>query len=354
MRTNSIMFIIMTAFSALSVSAVAAYFSIVGLITIFPAAAMAIMGMGIVLEIAKLVAASWVYQYWDRIRFLMKSYMVSAVLILSIITSLGIFGFLSRAHIEQVAVYTDQDLNMEVIEFRLESEKDKLTAYRDRIEALDLVLLESRRQDRNYVTRTQREERERINADIDESIVLIDQYNEQLLPLRMEQAKMEAELGPINYISELFYGETGEQRIDSAVRIIILLLIFVFDPLAIIMVLAANIAIREYKGERITAVDMPEDPTVDNKGISQAEEPKKGTWAAVNSAKNPTHELKTRVRVEDDLHIDIELPPDGTMTKDMLDGPMEWQEEKYGESAKMDPKKEADLQWLIDKKRSKE
>ena len=86
MRTNSIMFIIMTAFSALSVSAVAAYFSIVGLITIFPAAAMAIMGMGIVLEIAKLVAASWVYQYWDRIRFLMKSYMVSAVLILSIIT----------------------------------------------------------------------------------------------------------------------------------------------------------------------------------------------------------------------------------------------------------------------------
>ena len=354
MRTNSIMFIIMTAFSALSVSAVAAYFSIVGLITIFPAAAMAIMGMGIVLEIAKLVAASWVYQYWDRIRFLMKSYMVSAVLILSIITSLGIFGFLSRAHIEQVAVYTDQDLNMEVIEFRLESEKDKLTAYRDRIEALDLVLLESRRQDRNYVTRTQREERERINTDIDESIVLIDQYNEQLLPLRMEQAKMEAELGPINYISELFYGETGEQRIDSAVRIIILLLIFVFDPLAIIMVLAANIAIREYKGERITAVDMPEDPTVDNKGITQAEEPEKGTWAAVGSAKNPTHELKTRVRVEDDLHIDIELPPDGTMTKDMLQGPMEWQEEKYGESAKMDPKKEADLQWLIDKKRSKE
>ena len=226
---GNISFVIGTLFSALSVSAVAAYFSIVGLITIFPAAAMATLAMGVVLEVAKLVAASWVYQYWDRIKFLMKTYMVSAVIILSLITSLGIFGFLSRAHIDQVAVYTDQDLNMEVIEFRLDSEKDKLTAYRDRIEALDLVLLESRRQDRNYVTRTQRDERARINADIDESIELIDQYNEQLLPLRMEQAKMEAELGPINYISELFYGETGEQNIDSAVRIIILLLIFVFD-----------------------------------------------------------------------------------------------------------------------------
>ena len=152
--------------------AVAAYFSIVGLITIFPAAAMAILAMGVVLEIAKLVAASWVYQYWDRITILMKTYMVSAVLVLCLITSLGIFGFLSRAHIDQVAVYTDQDLNMEVIEFRLESEKDKLQAYRTRIEQLDLVLLESRRQDRNYVTRTQRDERETINTGIDQVIVV--------------------------------------------------------------------------------------------------------------------------------------------------------------------------------------
>tara|TARA_Y100000361_G_scaffold2832_2_gene2443 strand:- start:17182 stop:18246 length:1065 start_codon:yes stop_codon:yes gene_type:complete len=353
MKTNSIMFILMTVFSALSVSAVAAYFSIVGLITIFPAAALAIMGMGIVLEIAKLVAASWVYQYWDRIKFLMKTYMVSAVIILSLITSLGIFGFLSRAHIDQVAVYTDQDLNMEVIEFRLDSEKDKLTAYRDRIEALDLVLLESRRQDRNYVTRTQRDERARINADIDESIELIDQYNEQLLPLRMEQAKMEAELGPINYISELFYGETGEQNIDSAVRIIILLLIFVFDPLAIIMVLAANIAIREYRGERITAVDMPEDPTQKDFELETADKPDRNSWAAKSTQNDPTHQISDGVRTQDDLHIDIELPPDGTMTKNMLQGPLEWQEQKYGEDAKMDPKKEERLQWLIDKKKRK-
>ena len=190
---GNISFVIGTLFSALSVSAVAAYFSIVGLITIFPAAAMAILAMGVVLEVAKLVAASWVYQYWDRITILMKTYMVSAVLVLCLITSLGIFGFLSRAHIDQVAVYTDQDLNMEVIEFRLQSEKDKLQAYRTRIEQLDLVLLESRRQDRNYVTRTQRDERETINTGIDQVIVKIDGYNEQLLPLRMEQAKMEAD-----------------------------------------------------------------------------------------------------------------------------------------------------------------
>ena len=339
---NSLMFIIMTVFSALAVSSVAAYFSIVGLITIFPAAAMAILSMGIVLEIAKLVAASWVYQYWDRIRFLMKTYMVSAVLVLSLITSLGIFGFLSRAHIDQVAVYTDQDLNMEVIEFRLESEVDKLAAYRSRIEALDLVLLESRRQDRNYVTRTQREERERINADIDTSIELIDGYNEQLLPLRMEQAKMEAELGPINYIAELFYGEKGEKSIDSAVRIIIMLLIFVFDPLAIIMVLAANIAIKERRGERITAMGAPSvDIVVDDNITPVVEEP---VESVVQQA-----EMKSQTKTTDEVHIEMSTPD---KFEDKLEG--DWVSDKYGEESAMDPKKEADLQWLIDKKNRRE
>ena len=303
---GNISFVIGTLFSALSVSAVAAYFSIVGLITIFPAAAMAILAMGVVLEIAKLVAASWVYQYWDRITILMKTYMVSAVLVLCLITSLGIFGFLSRAHIDQVAVYTDQDLNMEVIEFRLQSEKDKLQAYRTRIEQLDLVLLESRRQDRNYVTRTQRDERETINTGIDQVIVKIDGYNEQLLPLRMEQAKMEAELGPINYIAELFYGETVDSNIDDAVRIIIMLLIFVFDPLAIIMVLAANIGIKEMRGNRPIAV-----------------------------AKVPEREMET---VDDDEIQTSNVDPE------------DWVAEKYGVESAMDKKKERGLQWLIDKK----
>ena len=306
---GNISFVIGTLFSALSVSAVAAYFSIVGLITIFPAAAMAILAMGVVLEIAKLVAASWVYQYWDRITILMKTYMVSAVLVLCLITSLGIFGFLSRAHIDQVAVYTDQDLNMEVIEFRLQSEKDKLQAYRTRIEQLDLVLLESRRQDRNYVTRTQRDERETINTGIDQVIVKIDGYNEQLLPLRMEQAKMEAELGPINYIAELFYGEIVDSNIDDAVRIIIMLLIFVFDPLAIIMVLAANIGIKELSGNRPIAV-----------------------------AKVPERVMET---VDDDEIQTSAVDPE------------DWVAEKYGVESAMDKKKERGLQWLIDKKRKR-
>ena len=91
----------MTLFSALAVSAVAAYFSIVGLIAIFSALPMSILAMGIVLEIAKLVTASWVYQYWERIQFMMKTYMILAVVVLSLITSIGIFGFLSKAHLEQ-------------------------------------------------------------------------------------------------------------------------------------------------------------------------------------------------------------------------------------------------------------
>ena len=136
-RQSNLSFIIMTLFSALAVSAVAAYFSIVGLIAIFSALPMSILAMGIVLEIAKLVTASWVYQYWERIAFMMKTYMILAVVVLSLITSIGIFGFLSKAHMDQAATAGDAGAQVERIEQLVAREQGKITALEERIQRID-------------------------------------------------------------------------------------------------------------------------------------------------------------------------------------------------------------------------
>ena len=142
-----------------------------------------------------------------------------------------------------------------------------------------------------------------------------------------------------------------------------MLLIFVFDPLAIILVIAANLSFKERRGDRIVAVatvpDMVMD-VVEEEVIRPADKPDEGTWASKTTAPQPDFTLEDSVGVSEDLHIDIELPPDGTMTEDMLDTqetPKElesWVSDKYGSESRMDPKKEVDLQWLIDKKKRKE
>ena len=120
-------------FSALAVSAVAAYFSIVGLMAIFSGLPQSILAMGVVLEIAKLVTASWVYQYWKKTSLLMRSYMVSAVIILSVITSIGIFGFLSKAHLDQSASTGDAVAQVERIEDLIQRENLRITTAEEQI-----------------------------------------------------------------------------------------------------------------------------------------------------------------------------------------------------------------------------
>ena len=106
---------ILTLFTALAISAVAAYYSIIGLIAIFSAAAIPIAVMGVVLETGKLVTASWLYHYWKRVPKLLKGYLISAVVILMFITSMGIFGFLSKAHIEQTTITSDKSIEIQSI-----------------------------------------------------------------------------------------------------------------------------------------------------------------------------------------------------------------------------------------------
>ena len=137
LESRSITFIVGLLFSALAVSAVAAYFSIVGLMAIFNGLPWSILWMGIVLEIAKLVTASWIYQYWSRVKFLMKTYMVSAVIILSLITSIGIFGFLSKAHIEQSANTGDAFAEVQRIEQLIDRQRNKIEVAEERIDRIE-------------------------------------------------------------------------------------------------------------------------------------------------------------------------------------------------------------------------
>lgn len=236
-----------TLISGLLISGVAAYYSIFGLIAIFAAAVIPVAIMGTALEIGKLVAASWLYQNWERAGILMKSYLTSAVLILIFITSMGIFGFLSKAHVEQETYTQDNSIYLEEINSRINDEKQRISDANDVIAQLDgavAVLIEYDRirgPTGSIATREkQLEERQQLSAIINDARSNISKYRNERLELQKERVGLEAEVGPIKYIAELVYGETNQQILDKSVRAVIIVIVFVFDPLAILLLLAAN------------------------------------------------------------------------------------------------------------------
>ena len=438
-------------FSALAVSVVAAYFSIVGLMAIFSGLPQSIFAMGAVLEIAKLVTASWVYQYWNKTQFLMKTYMVAAVVILSDITSVGIFGFLSKAHLDQSASTGDAVAQVERIQDLVQREQVRITTSEEQIGRIQkggvLDVSESIKQQeeirntawdriqddvqyaenqiakireslesdlskkqseldalddivKSYtdqgttggvfsrednvakgieIRETQKPERDRIALEIgelrgyaetqiagyrnnikgyrdsvqntidgadreinrlreqgaddqasrdeqidtiqgriDSAYEKIDDYNVELFDKQSIVRDIEKEVGPIKYVAQLLYGNSGAGAVDNAVTILILLLVFVFDPLAIVLVLAANLSFKERQGELITPMSV--DETV----------------------------------VEEQIIPEVE--PTGMPTDDIPEMD-DWVKDKYGSSSGVENLSDTDkkkLEWLIDKKKSQE
>lgn len=234
-----------TLFVALSLSAVAAWYSIIGLTAIFAAAIIPIVIMGSILEVAKLTATVWLHEHWNRCRWFMRLYLVSAVIILMIITSMGIFGFLSRAHIEQSAPIGDTAAQIEIIEEKIEIQQQVIAQYRQDLEILNQQI--ERFNQLGAVTRgvaaraTQQAERETIFDQIAQSQQAITELRQQRAPLAADIRKIETEVGPIKYIAALIYGDNPDQDLlEKAVRWMIMLLVVVFDPLAIMLVLAAT------------------------------------------------------------------------------------------------------------------
>ena len=368
-------FALFVLFTALCISATAAYYSIVGLMAIFSGAIVSIAIMGTVLEIGKLVTASWLYQYWPRIPKLIRLYLTISVVVLMLITSMGIFGFLSKAHLQQnamseeevaqIEVYAEKlvrsnakiqrwnvdigrlnrgenvrvdflirneqdqlniiydrkdkelQLKLTIADERIDIHKSKLTEYAERTKN-DLALLQQRpdgkideetgktekeiaidkvrkrdrgvswvardkmrklseqlrldfnKIDKKYApeikiinTRIQdlRQQAQLKTEDIDTKIIQLEGFiekeqtvadNARVTKLQHESKyrEIEVDVGPVKYIADMIYGDEARTMLDSAVRAVIIVLIFVFDPLAVLLVVAGNMSILWARGRK--------------------------------------------------------------------------------------------------------
>ena len=246
---------LLTFISAISISVIAAGYSIVGLATLFAGAVVPIIAMGSALEVGKLVAASWLYHNWDSdVPRLLKTYLFGAIIVLILITSLGIFGFLSKAHLDQVKPTSSNNIKIEVIDKQINQQEIIIQRAEKQITLLDKAL--EVYIDKEYVSRglkerkKQEEERTLLNNTINDASDKIAELVNQKAELSLAQDKIEAEVGPIKYVAELIYGENAQDNFDKSVRFVILILIFVFDPLAVLLLIAANISLRQWRKKR--------------------------------------------------------------------------------------------------------
>ena len=207
--------------TAIGLSAIAAYYSVIGLAQIFPGSYWPIIFMGSVLEISKLVTVSWLYNNWSVTVQLMRYYLLTAIILLMLITSMGIFGYLSKAHLDTNIVVGANSVQLKTLDTQEKIAKERLT------------YLLQRAGDPATATK-------KIDIQIQETQAELKRISTEKLPLLSEENKLTAEIGPIKYIAELFYSKDDPNFIDKAVRSVILIIIFVFDPLAVLLLIASN------------------------------------------------------------------------------------------------------------------
>jgi len=234
---------------ALSLSAIAAWYSISGLTAIFAGAVIPIIIMGSILELSKIVTTVWLKLYWERVSFLLKLYLIPAVLALALMTSMGIFGFLSKAHSDQSLVSGDVAAKIAVYDEKIKTEKENIEANRKALkqmdEGVDQILgrsTDEKGADKAVAMRkSQQKERSRLQNEILQSQKSIAELSDARAPIAAEVRKVEAEVGPIKYIAAFMYGDNPDSNLlERAVRWVIILIVLVFDPLALMMVIAAN------------------------------------------------------------------------------------------------------------------
>jgi len=263
--------IIITFLSAISISVIAAGYSIMGLATLFAGAVIPIIAMGSALEVGKLVAASWLYNNWrnELVPQSIKAYLTFAVIVLVFITSMGIFGFLSKAHLDQVQPTSSNEIRIELIDKQIVQQELIIKRVEDTLDTLDKAL--DKYIDMEYVTRglkereKQKPERDALNLSITTAIDELGKLSLAKSALQLQQDKIEAEVGPIKYIAELIYGDDAKDHFDEAVRWVIIALIFVFDPLAILLLIAANISLRSRKVETERKEEIKQEAETKNK-----------------------------------------------------------------------------------------
>jgi hypothetical protein len=249
MRLKFLSFSNITLLVALSLSSVAAWYSIIGLTAIFAGAVIPVIIMGGILEVGKITTTVWLRKYWNRCGFMLKLYLVPAVIALALLTSMGIFGFLSKAHMEHGISTGDSQAKLSLYDEKIKTQRDNIELARKALTQMDNQVDQrlSRGDSENsaeravQIRRQQAGERTKLQKEIGDAQKEIAKLNEERAPIAAENRKVEAEVGPIKYIAALIYGENADNNtLEAAVRWVIILLVIVFDPLAIALVLAAN------------------------------------------------------------------------------------------------------------------
>lgn len=317
---------------ALSLSAVAAYYAVMGLVAIFAAATVPIIIMGSLLEVSKLTVASWLYRSWKEIPVLMKSYFAVALVVLMLLTSMGIFGFLSKAHLDQAIPTGDVAAKLSLIDEKIKTEKENINANRKELSQLDSQVdqtisrtTEASGAERAIAIRkAQQKDRARILNEIGGAQTKIAKLNEERAPIATEVRKVEAEVGPIKYIAALIYENSADVDVlEKAVRIVIIMIVAVFDPLAVLMLVAAN---WQWRKERdLIKEETPSTP-----------------WSSVfDRFKKEKNEVK-HIVIEDSIGVTETF--DGTGDKEVIEDqlsdfeveepPKDWEPELYDRMAK--------------------
>ena len=243
-------------FSGLTISAVAIWYSVAGLVSIFAAAVIPIIVMGVVLEVSKLIATVWLKLNWSRAPVFIRSYLLASIAILMLITSMGIFGFLSKAHSDAGLVGGDVQAKISVYDEKIKTAKDNIDANRKALkqmdEAVDQVMgrsADEKGADKAVaLRRTQQKERARLQSEIAAEQKTISVLAEERAPIAAEVRKVEAEVGPIKYIANFIYGDNPDANVlEKAVTWVIIIIVIVFDPLAVILLLASQYSFQWFR-----------------------------------------------------------------------------------------------------------
>jgi len=265
--------------TAIALSAIAAYYSVIGLAQIFPGSYWPIIIMGSVLEAAKLVTVSWVYNNWKNTFSALKVYFLIAVVLLMGITSMGIFGYLSKAHIEHSTSITPLVEKEMIYEEKIKTLKESIEANRKNVLQLDAAVdqVMARTSDEkgaeksNQIRKAQQKERTRITDEIARAQTEIQKIIEEKSPISLEIKKAESDLGPIKYVADVVYGTQDRDLIDKAVRLVIFVIIVVFDPLAVLLLIAANQTYRRLKEDKIPQIEVKK--VVKKKKVDKSDSP---------------------------------------------------------------------------------
>src|SRR5210317_1568126 len=223
---------ILSLLSGILLSCVAGYFFIIGLATLFSGSYISVIIMAASLELSKIIGASWLYRNWLIAPLLIKIYMILSICVLVMITSMGIFGYLSKAHIDQNIRGDTNEISISLLQFQINEKLKTIESSKQTLSILDKELETLIKYNRIRgpegaiaVRKSQSKERSLLNEEINNSQIQLNELQKQIFKLKGEQIKNESELGPLKYIAEFIYGERAKDHFDEAIRWIIFIIV---------------------------------------------------------------------------------------------------------------------------------